>query len=81
MVPRRCDWVSSPRGICCSSIRRVLAQYPRFCCCPVESEGIGKDVANMTSNEFSALLLGSTGATIFLLAVYVLEDWMRRRAR
>jgi hypothetical protein len=47
----------------------------------VESEGIGKDVANMTSNEFSALLLGSTGATIFLLAVYVLEDWMRRRAR
>jgi hypothetical protein len=35
----------------------------------------------MTSDEFSALLLGSTGATIFLLAVYVLEDWMRRRAR
>jgi hypothetical protein len=37
--------------------------------------------ANMTSDEFSALLLGSTGATIFLLAVYVIEDWMRRRAR
>jgi hypothetical protein len=35
----------------------------------------------MTSDEFSALLLGSTGATIFLLVVYVLEDWMRRRAR
>jgi hypothetical protein len=34
----------------------------------------------MTSNEFSALLLGSTGATMFLLAVYVIEDWMRRRA-
>jgi hypothetical protein len=35
----------------------------------------------MTSNEFFALLMGSTGATIFLLAVYVVEDWMRRRAR
>jgi hypothetical protein len=35
----------------------------------------------MTSDEFSALLLGSTGATIILLVVYVVEDWMRRRAK
>jgi hypothetical protein len=35
----------------------------------------------MTSDEFGSLLLGSTGATIILLAVYVVEDWTRRRAR